>query len=114
MAGAAESLEEMELCAGVAGSAEPVSDTVAGADAGTGKELNQKGTQTSKPLKAHQQERGSSYPPDPPVRFCGRKTVLAGKGSLTPRQERARPCLLRAVLPPERERRAAPAGTRTG
>jgi hypothetical protein len=32
------------------------------------------------------------------VRFVDRKTVLAGKGSLPPRQEPARPCPLRAVL----------------
>jgi hypothetical protein len=49
---------------------------------------SQEPMKTPKPLKAHQQERGSSYPPKPPVRFVDRKTVLAGKGSLSPRQNR--------------------------
>src|SRR5580658_2570064 len=68
LAGAAASLEEMELRAELARSAEPVSDSLARAHAGFGKELNQR-NRNPKTLKAHQREQGSSYPPEPPVRF---------------------------------------------
>ena len=40
---------------------------------------------------------GIVFPLTPPVDLAGNaRTVLAGKGSLTPRQKAARPCLLRA------------------
>ena len=39
LAGPAESLEEMEFAAGLEGSAQPVSDSVAGENAGAGTEL---------------------------------------------------------------------------
>src|ERR1700733_755438 len=48
LAGASKSLEEMELCAGLAPGAEPVSDSMAGADADVEKELNRQSNRKPK------------------------------------------------------------------
>ena len=107
MAGTAESFEEVECGAGLAGGAEPVSDSVAGKDAGAGTALREAGQKKPNSQIRSGHTSGNEGPrstPEPPSALLHRRTVLAGKVTLTPRRKAARPCLLRAVPHPYRYR----------